>query len=125
MKTPSGDLTFEHFALPDAQLPRWSLLGVYIEDNLDELCITSRYAANMFPVEAVKRMIEDIRTTALAIISDPSRTVSSFAQLVKDYAGRQNPDPREMSEFVVVGSSSIPQIPESAATEHRLVANIK
>lgn len=105
-----GDLHFQTLSLPDIPLPRFSNLGVYVEDRGKELTLMSQYANALFPGVAVAQMVEDVKLIVMEIITNPEQPLSSFAYLAERYSCKCDPIPCGMDEFVVAGSDLIPHL---------------
>ena len=104
----SGSVTFTKTTFEGQTPARMASIGVYVTDRGDELSIRSDYVASLYPSEAVKDMLGDVKDVALAFSANPDVRISDFAAIAGRYADRPRMPRTEMSEFIVLGSDRIP-----------------
>jgi hypothetical protein len=91
-------------ALPDPATPRFSSLGTYVLDTGQAIELSVTYWTAAFSQAGVQRMLHDLRTALLALVTDPDADCGSTL------AGNRAPNAR-MEEFLLLDGGCIP-LPE-------------
>jgi hypothetical protein len=105
----SSGLNVTAAELPDLGAPRFSSLGVYIQDTGKEIRLRAEYAAERFPQAAVGHLLSDIRTVALHMARDPGGSLGAVSQPLERYERNKDHRSSGMNEFVVMRGDLLPK----------------
>jgi Condensation domain len=106
-----SELNVSEAELPDLGSPRFSNLGVYIQDKGHEIRFRAEYAAERFPQAAVANLLSDIRSAAMRLAQDPGSSLNAVSQPLERYERNKAPRSSAMNEFVVMDSDLLPKLP--------------
>lgn len=102
--------TLRRIDLPDESTPRLSTLGVYVDQQGQDVSVRIRYATSLYPDEAMETVLHDLQVITQLLITSPD---SSLGHLMSSVAPRVDPSRASNgagADFVVTGTDLIPAI---------------
>jgi hypothetical protein len=102
----SSGLTISKAKLPDSPSPRFSSLGVYIQDSRDGMSVYVQYSQDRFPQAAILAMLEDLHSLIAHLLKNPQKKLSDCFPSPRYQTARGSTS--NMGAFVVLPNKATP-----------------
>jgi hypothetical protein len=109
----AGGVVIRRATLPKVLPPRFSTMGIYVNDTQQGTSLSAQYAVDLYSPEGIRALLHDLCGVIGQLVEEPVKKVSRFSlgELKQANVNRAIGRP-EMSEFVIFGSDRIPALPQ-------------